>query len=231
MFIQEVSYSAAFMAGLLSFLSPCVLPLIPAYFTFITGYSLEELTEGGPKGMRFKVMLSTINFILGFSLVFILLGATASLMGRALLEYQHIIRIAGGIIIIIFGLHISGVFRLKFLEFEKRVHMASKPAHILGTFVVGMAFGAGWSPCVGPFLGSILAIAASEQMVGKGISLLAIYSAGLAIPFLIISIFIHLILSVVRRGTRVMKYINAVAGVLLIVVGVLLVIDKLTFLS
>jgi cytochrome c-type biogenesis protein len=219
------------MAGLLSFLSPCVLPLIPAYFTFITGYSLEELTEGGPQGMRFKVILSTVNFILGFSLVFITLGATASLLGQGLMQYQHVIRIAGGIIIIVFGLHISGIFRLKFLEFEKRVHMATKPAHFLGTFLVGMAFGAGWSPCVGPFLGSILAIAASEQMVWKGVLLLSIYSAGLAIPFLFISAFIHLILSVVRRGTRMMKYINAVAGALLIVVGVLLVVDKLTFLS
>lgn len=230
MFIQEVSYSAAFVAGFLSFLSPCVLPLIPAYFTFITGYSLEELTEGGPKGMRFKVMLSTINFILGFSLVFILLGATASLMGKTLIQYQHIIRIAGGIIIIVFGLHISGLYRLKFLEFEKRVHMASKPAHFLGTFIVGMAFGAGWSPCIGPFLGSILTLAATEQTVWKGVLLLAIYSTGLAIPFLIISVFVHLILSVVRRGTRVMKYINAVAGAFMIIVGVLLVADKLTFL-
>ena len=230
MFTQEVSYSAAFMAGLLSFLTPCVWPLIPAYFTFITGYSLEELTEGGPKGMRFKVMLSTINFVLGFSLVFIVFGATASLMGKALIQYQYIIRIAGGIIIIVFGLHISGLFRLKFLEFEKRVHMANKPTHFLGTFIVGMAFGAGWSPCIGPLLGSILALAATEQTVWEGVLLLGHILLG-AWPFhsLVISVFVHLILSVVRRGTRVMKYINAAAGAFMIIVGVLLVADKLTF--
>jgi cytochrome c-type biogenesis protein len=149
------------------------------------------------------------------------------MIGNVLFQYQDYIRIAGGILVIILGVHISGIYRLKFLDFEKRMHMTQKPVHFLGAFVVGMAFGAGWSPCVGPFLGSILAIAASQQTVGRGVALLAVYSAGMAIPFMILSAFVHLILTFVRRGTRYMRYINAAAGVILIAVGALLIADKM----
>ena len=226
---QSVSYSAAFLAGLLSFLSPCILPLIPAYFTFITGYTLEELTEGDPKSLRGSVILSTVSFVLGFSIVFILLGATASFIGRLVVDFQDVVRIVGGTIIVIMGIHVSGLFRLKFLDFEKRLHLDRKPVHFLGAVVVGMAFGAGWTPCIGPFLGSILALAAGQNTVGHGIVLLTIYSAGLAIPFLLISMFVHLILNFVRRGVKTLKYFNAVAGTLLIVVGLLLITDQLNF--
>ena len=227
MFAESVSFSAAFVAGLLSFVSPCILPLIPAYFTFITGYSLEQLTEDDSAGMRTKVILSTAAFVVGFSLVFVFLGATASLVGVLFTKYQDTLRIIGGVVIILLGIHVSGILRLKFLDFEKRLHLHHKPVHFLGTVVVGMAFGAGWSPCVGPFLGSILAIAATQETVAQGMGLLAVYSAGLAIPFMLISIFVHFILTLVRRGTRVMRYVNVVAGVLLVLVGVLLVADKL----
>ena len=227
MFAESVSFSAAFVAGLLSFVSPCILPLVPAYFTFITGYSLEELTEGDSASMRTKVIFSTAAFVVGFSLVFILLGATASLVGALFTKYQDTIRIVGGLVIILLGIHVSGLWRLKFLDFEKRLHLHRKPVHFLGTVVIGMAFGAGWSPCVGPFLGSILTIAAGQETVGQGMWLLAVYSAGLAIPFMVISVFIHFILTLVRRGTRILKYVNVVAGALLVLVGILLVADKL----
>ena len=227
MFAQTVSYSAALVAGLLSFFSPCILPLVPAYFTFITGFSLEELTEGDPRAVRSRVVLSTAGFVVGFSIIFILLGASASLLGGFLFDYQDVVRIVGGLVVIVLGIHISGLVRLRWLDFEKRLHLAEKPVHFLGPTLVGMAFGAGWSPCVGPYLGSILAIAAGSATVAKGMLLLAVYSAGLAIPFLVVSIFVHLVLRLVRRAVGYMKYVNAVAGLLLVVVGVLLIADKL----
>lgn len=227
MFGQTVTLHAAFGAGLLSFFTPCILPLIPAYFTFITGYSLDELSGDLDGRVRTNVILSTVSFVLGFSVVFVLLGASASLIGGLVKQYQDAFRIAGGVIVIILGLHLTGLFRLKFLEVDKRIHLTQKPVHILGNFVVGMAFGAGWSPCIGPLLGSIMAIAVTSEDVGQGILLLSFYSAGLALPFIGISLFINLLLSFVRKMNRVVQYVNTAAGVLLIGVGVLLVADKL----
>jgi cytochrome c-type biogenesis protein len=231
MFGVNVSYSASFAAGMASFFSPCILPLIPAYFTFITGYSLDELTGDDTRKIRYKVFTSTLSFVLGFSLVFILLGATASFLGALIYQHQNILRIGGGVVIIILGLHLSGLFRIKYLDVEKRLHLKSKPVHFLGAFIVGMAFAAGWSPCVGPFLGSILTLAAGQDTVSRGIILLAIYSLGLAIPFLVISLFVHLVLRLVRRGVKVMRYINAGAGILLVVVGVLLLTNQINFIN
>ena len=229
MFAESISISAAFVAGLLSFFSPCILPLIPAYFIFITGYSLNELTEGDPSKLRAKVVGSTVMFVLGFSIVFILFGAAASMLGGLVNQYQDVLRVVGGAVIIVLGLHISGVFRIRFLDVEKRMHLSQKPVHALGTVVVGMAFGAGWSPCVGPLLGSILALAAGQETVWQGMLLLAIYSLGLAIPFLVLSMFVHLVLAFVRRGTKVIRYVNITAGILMIIVGVLLIADQLRF--
>ncbi|MBS3759660.1 MAG: sulfite exporter TauE/SafE family protein [Desulfobacterales bacterium] len=222
MFTQTVSISAAFLAGLLSFLSPCVLPLIPAYFTFITGFSIEELTSGDNARVRRKVILSTLSFVSGFSLLFILLGASASFIGGIITDYRHIIEMLGGLIIILFGCHLIGWLRIGRLNVEKRVHMREKPLHLLGTFIVGMAFGAGWSPCIGPMLGSILIVASSEETVWQGVGLLAVYAAGLAIPFILISIFINFLLVFIKRATRLMGYVNKTAGGLLILVGVFL---------
>jgi len=227
MFTEAISYPAAFTAGLLSFLSPCVLPLIPAYFTFITGFSLEELTESRDSEIRKKVFLSTILFVSGFSLVFILMGASASYLGGLIYNYRELIRIIGGIFIIILGVHLTGIIRIRGLDFEKRINMEKKPLHFFGTFVVGMAFGAGWSPCIGPLLGSIIIIAGSQETVWQGIILLAIYSAGLAIPFIIMSVFINLLLIVIKKASRVLQYVNAAAGILLIIVGLILVTNKL----
>ena len=217
----------AFIGGLISFFSPCILPLIPAYFIFITGYSLNELTEGDPSRLRAKVVGSTVMFVLGFSIVFILLGAAASMLGGLIIRHQDILRVVGGVVIIILGLHISGLFRIRFLDVDKRVHLTQKPVHALGTVVVGMAFGAGWSPCVGPILGSILALAAGQGTAGQGALLLAVYSLGLAIPFLVLSFFVHFVLAFVRRGTKVIRYVNITAGALLIIVGILLITNQL----
>lgn len=230
MFTETVSFPAAFLAGLLSFLSPCVLPLIPAYFTFITGFSLEELTKDDSTGIRKKVVLATVFFVLGFSLVFILMGASASYLGGLFFNYKELIRIIGGILIILLGIHLTGIIRIRGLDFEKRIHMEKKPLHFLGTFIIGMAFGAGWSPCIGPLLGSILIIAGNQETIGQGMLLLGIYSAGLAIPFVIMSIFINFLLIFIKKASKTLKYINAVAGVLLILVGLILVTNKLYFL-
>ncbi len=227
MFTQSVSFSAAFIAGLLSFLSPCVLPLIPAYFTFITGLSLEQLTAENNARLRMQIFLSTLAYVCGFSTVFILLGASATFMGNVVSQYSGIIRIGGGLLIIIFGLHLTGWIKLPFLQFEKRVHLNQKPVHLLGVFVIGMAFGAGWSPCIGPLLGSILIIASNQDTLWQGVGLLAVYSAGLAIPFLLISAFIQMVFVFLKKITRYMRYINLAAGVLLILVGISLVTNKL----
>lgn len=227
MFTQTVSFPAAFVAGLLSFFSPCVLPLIPAYFTFITGFSIEELTEEYNSEIRKKVFLSTFLFVLGFSLVFILMGASASYLGGLMYTYKNLIRIIGGILIIILGIHLTGIIRIPGLDFEKRIALEKKPLHFLGTLIIGMAFGAGWSPCIGPLLGSILIIAGSQESVWQGVILLGIYSAGLAIPFIIISIFINFLLVFIKKASKVLKYVNIVAGMVLIVVGLILVGNKL----
>jgi cytochrome c-type biogenesis protein len=230
MFAETVSYSAAFLAGLLSFFSPCVLPIIPAYFTLITGRSLEDLTRGYNTALRKQVIFSTVSFILGFSLVFVLLGASASYLGGLIHNYRHILRIAGGLLIIVLGIHLAGIYRIPFLEFEKKIHLKSTPLTLFGTFFIGMAFAAGWSPCTGPQLGAILAIAMGKETILQGVVLLGIYSAGLALPFVLISVFIHYLLIFVKKATRLMPLFNTVAGAILIIVGGLLLADKLYFL-
>jgi len=228
MFSQTVTYSAAFIAGLLSFLSPCVLPLIPAYFSFITGFSLDELLDGTHQNTRKKVFLSTLSFVCGFSLVFIIMGASASYLGGLIVTYKDYIRIIGGIIIILFGIHLTGWIQIRGLNMDRRIHFQNKPIHVMGTFIIGMAFGAGWSPCIGPLLGSILVVASSQNTIWQGIKLLAIYSAGMAIPFILISIFINFLLEFLHHATRFVKYINRIAGILLIIVGIFLLTDSFT---
>jgi len=227
MFIETVSFSAAFIAGLLSFLSPCVLPLIPAYFSFITGYSLEELTGGSNEKIRKKVILSTCLFVVGFSLVFVSMGASASYLGGLMYTYKKFIRIIGGFLIIILGIHLTGCIRIPGLDFEKRISVERKPLHFLGTLLIGMAFAAGWTPCIGPLLGSILIIAGNQETVWQGIVLLGVYSTGLALPFIVVSIFINFLLIFIKKASKVLKYVNIVAGVVLIIVGLILVSNKL----
>ena len=227
MMTENIPYHLALLAGLASFFSPCVLPLIPAYFTFITGLSLEELTESKTSALRIKILISTILYVSGFSFVFILLGASASYFGSFVFEYRNVITKIGGIVIILFGIHLTGLIRIQYLNVEKRLHIQKKPLHFLGAFLIGMAFGAGWSPCIGPLLGSILIIAGSQETVRSGVLLLVVYSAGLAVPFILISIFINFLFVFIKKAIRIIRYINAVAGVLLIIIGLLLLTDKL----
>jgi cytochrome c-type biogenesis protein len=226
MFTGTISYPAAFLAGLLSFFTPCIFPLIPAYFSFITGISLEDLTEEKNKKFREKVLISTLLFVFGFSFIFILLGASASYLGGLIYQYKKLIIIIGGVLIIIFGAHLIGIFRIRYLHYDRRIHLGDRPLHFLGPFIVGMAFAAGWSPCIGPMLGSMLIIAGSKETVWQGILLLSIYSLGLAIPFIIISLFINFLLNIFYRITPIMKYVNRVAGALLILVGILMITNR-----
>lgn len=230
MFTETVTFPAAFAAGLLSFLSPCVLPLIPAYFSFITGLSLDELTAD-KRETRQKVFLSTLAYVAGFSTVFILFGASASFLGNLVAEYAFLIRYAGGGVVLLFGLHLLGIINIKGLSFEKRIHLSEKPLHLFGTFVIGMAFGAGWSPCIGPLLGTILIVAGNQDTVLKGVWLLAVYSAGLAIPFLLISLFITSLMEFMKKARRLIGFINKVSGGLLILIGLLLIFDKFRLLA
>lgn len=231
MFAQQVSFTAALTAGILSFLSPCVLPLIPAYFTFITGMSLEDLTEGGDQTVRRKLILSTLSYVLGFSVVFIALGGAVSMMGQQLDAYKDFIRLAGGGIVIVFGAHLAGIVRIPFFDYEKKIHVRNKPLHILGVFLVGMAFAAGWSPCIGPLLGTILALAASEGSVSNGMTLLSIYSLGMALPFILMSVFINYMLTFIKRAKEWIRFITVAAGVLMIVMGLVLVFDKMNMIT
>jgi cytochrome c-type biogenesis protein len=228
---EDVTYSIAFLYGLLSFFSPCVLPLIPSYFGIITGLSLEELTQSPKAALRRKIMLSTLAFVLGFSIIFILLGASASYLGGMVGPHKDVIRILGGALIILFGLHLTGILRIPWLQYEKRVRLQQRPLHLLGVLLVGMAFGAGWTPCIGPILGSLLVLANDKETVGQGVRLLSIYSLGLSLPFLLLSAGINYLLVFTKKATKVLRFANPVAGVLLLLTGMLLIMDKLGLLS
>lgn len=227
---QQITFSAVFLAGLLSFLSPCVLPLVPAYFSFITGLSLDELTAS-TRETRQKVILSTLFYVAGFSFIFILFGASASFLGGLAAQYSWVVRYLGGAMIILFGLHLLGIINIRGFNFEKRMHLKEKPMHLMGTFVIGMAFGAGWSPCIGPILGSVLIVAGNQDTLMKGVLLLAVYSSGLALPFIVLSFCIHSLLGLIKQVRKVIGIINKISGILLIIIGLLLVFDKFRLLS
>lgn len=231
MLTQTVSFPAAFLAGLLSFLSPCILPLIPAYFTFITGMSIDRMTQDDDRAVRRKLILSTLSYVLGFSLVFVIMGAAISVLGHQLSEYRDMIRTVGGFVVVVFGVHLAGIVRIPGLDFEKRMHVQKKPLHFFGTFLVGMAFGAGWSPCIGPMLGTILAIAAQEGSVPYGMALLSVYSIGLALPFMVLSLFINYMLAFIRKATQAIRYVTVMSGIFLIVIGLALLFDKMNMLT
>ncbi|MBI5212939.1 MAG: cytochrome c biogenesis protein CcdA [Nitrospirae bacterium] len=221
--MEKVSLLMAFSAGLLSFLSPCVLPVIPSYVSYITGASFEDLTGGQDRGRIRKITITnSLFFIAGFSFIFVMLGASSSFLGRFLSDYQETIRKIGGAMIVLFGLYIAGILRIGFLSRDKRLHLQNKPAGLLGTFLVGAAFAAGWTPCIGPVLGSILIYASTTDSVATGMGLLSVYALGLGIPFLITSIAINTALSYFKRINRYMRLISVVTGILLVVVGILL---------
>jgi cytochrome c-type biogenesis protein len=224
----EVSIAFAFLAGVLSFLSPCVLPLVPSYLTFVTGMSLEDLEQGVNR--RATVMHSVL-FVTGFSLIFIVLGATASFLGQFIEYWDDWISRIGGLVIILLGLHLMGAFRLAPLLRERRVHLADKPAGYIGTVGVGMAFGAGWTPCIGPTLGAILTLGLSQDTMWAGVGLLTVYSLGLAIPFLLAALALDRFLQAFKRFRRWMPVVEKTSGALLILLGLLLITGQLTVLS
>jgi len=229
---QEVTLLAAFAAGFLSFVSPCVLPLIPGYISFVSGVSVEEMrAETAPTTSRLQVFLTSLAFVIGFSLVFVALGASATAVGKFLFARLPLFsKIAGGVLIV-FGLHTMGVFRLGFLDAEKRVHSQRKPAGPLGAVLVGVAFAFGWTPCIGPILGGILAIAGSKNSVGEGVTLLAVYSLGLGIPFLLTSLAINQFFGAAKRIRKYYHAIELASGALLIVIGVLIISGELTIIT
>ena len=225
----DVSLIAAFVAGFLSFVSPCVLPLIPGYISFVSGVSVEEMrADATPTTSRLQVFLTSLAFVIGFSLVFVALGASATAIGKFLFSKLPLLSKIAGAILIVFGLHTMGVFRLAFLETEKRVHAQRKPAGPLGAMLVGVAFAFGWTPCIGPILGGILAIAGSRNSVGEGITLLAVYSLGLGIPFLLTSLAINQFFGAAKKIRRYYHAIELASGALLIVIGVLILTGQLT---
>jgi cytochrome c-type biogenesis protein len=218
--------------GLISFASPCILPLIPSYVSYITGISYDELVSRESRRKNINItLLHSLAFVGGFSLIFVLLGATASLAGNLLASYLDVIRIVGGVLIILMGVFVMDIINIPFLQREARVHLKTRPAGFIGTVVVGMIFGAGWTPCTGPFLGSVLALAMTTDTLGRGMALLAFYSLGLGVPFILSAIAISAFLSSFERLKKHFKAIKITSGVILIAMGILLVTDKTTLLT
>ena len=229
---QDVTLLAAFAAGFLSFVSPCVLPLIPGYISFVSGVSVDEMrADVAPTASRLQVFLTSLAFVIGFSLVFVTLGASATAIGKFLFARLPLFSKIAGAILIVFGLHTMGVFRLAFLDTEKRVHAQRKPAGPLGALLVGVAFAFGWTPCIGPILGGILAIAGSKNSVAEGVVLLGVYSLGLGIPFLLTSLAINQFFGAAKRIRRYYHAIELASGALLIVIGVLILSGQLTIIT
>jgi cytochrome c-type biogenesis protein len=216
----------SFTAGLLSFLSPCVLPLIPSYVTFVTGLSLEDVQHS-----RKTALIHALLFVVGFSLIFLALGATATAVGRLLLVNRRWISRVGGVLVVLLGLYLLGAFNMRFLARERRIHIADKPLGYLGSVLVGIAFGAGWSPCIGPILGGILTYTATQAELRRGLILLAAYSLGLAIPFVIAAVAVERFIVVFQRHRSKLVWVNRVAGALLVVVGVLMMTNYMTVLT
>jgi cytochrome c-type biogenesis protein len=221
---------AAFLAGLVSFLSPCVLPLVPGYVSLISGAGVEEL-KAPESRLLSKVMLNSIGFILGFSVVFVTLGAISTEVGQLLARYKSLLAEIAGVVIILFGLHLTGLLKIKALYTDARLHQVKGGSTPWGAFVIGFAFAFGWTPCVGPILGVILTFAAAQDSVAKGILLLAVYSMGLAVPFLLTSLGIERFLKFYSRFRTHMHALEVASGGLLIGLGVLLVIGRFTIIS
>jgi cytochrome c-type biogenesis protein len=221
---------AAFVAGLISFLSPCVLPLVPGYVSLISGVGVEQLKMKEGDLFR-KVMLNSAAFIVGFSIVFITLGAISTEVGQVLAQYKTLLARIAGAVIILFGLHLTGLLQIKALLADTRLHNLKGSSSAWGAFVIGFAFAFGWTPCVGPILAVVLGFAAAQDTVWKGIFLLAIYSAGLAVPFLLTSLGIERFLKFYNRFKFHMHAVEVASGVLLIALGILLVMGRFTLIS
>ncbi|MEQ1846248.1 MAG: cytochrome c biogenesis protein CcdA [Nitrospira sp.] len=230
--IPQISLIAAFSAGLLSFVSPCVLPLVPSYISYITGLSVEQLTDVSERvKFRKAIIVNSLLFIGGFSSVFIAFGASASFLGQILITYQDLIRRIGGVLIIVFGLYLLGILNLKFLKMEQRYQFRNRPAGYLGSFLIGVAFAAGWTPCVGPVLGSILLYASTTDSLLSGVVLLTFYSLGLGLPLFLTALGVDRFLAYFKEVRVYLWGVSTVSGVLLILVGVMIYANSLTMVT
>lgn len=227
----SVSFSSAFIAGLISFLSPCVLPLIPAYLSYLTGLGVEQMKQYNGRPPLRLTLLPALSFVLGFSTIFILLGATATFLGRWLTAHLALWEKIAGVFLIVLGLHLTGILRLNFLMMEKRLQVHQQRLNLLSAYLVGMAFGFGWTPCIGPLLAGILVLAGTQQTVGQGILLLAVYSAGVGLPFLAAAALMGPFLQWLGRFKHYLQWIEIGAGVLLLVLGLLMLTGGLSRLS
>ena len=230
--MTDVNVFVAFAAGIFSFLSPCVLPLIPSYLSFVSGVSLDEMrSEQARARVRWRVVLNSLAFIVGFSLVFISLGASASFLGGLFLAYRNVIRILGGLFILLVGLYLMGLFKIAALEQYLQFNLKDKPAGYCGSIVVGITFAVAWTPCVGPILGATLALASTAGEVGRGTLLLTSYAAGLAVPFFLSALAIDSFFEFSQRLRRYIQAIHTIGGLLLVIVGLLLISDYMTLLN
>jgi len=230
--MDSVSVLAAFAAGIVSFLSPCVLPLVPGYISIVSGISLEQLqSEERDSGLTRLVVFNSLFFIVGFSVTFISLGASATFLGQFIMAQLGVLYRLAGMVIFIFGLHLTGLVKIPFLYQDKRFHNVDKPRGMFGAFVLGLAFAFGWTPCLGPILAGILTFASTKETVGEGILLLTVYSAGLGLPFLLTSLGLNKFLSFYGRFKKHFHTVEVVSGVLVITVGVLILTNNFTRLS
>jgi len=230
--ITNISLVAAFSAGLLSFVSPCVLPLVPSYISYITGLSIEQLTDATVRS-KFKksIIVNALLFIAGFTAVFVSFGASASFIGQALMIYQDHIRRIGGILIIVLGLYLLGVLNISFLKMEHRFQFRSRPVGYVGSFLIGVAFAAGWTPCVGPVLGTILLYASTTDSMMNGVLLLTSYSLGLGLPLFLTALGVDRFLAYFKQARLYLWAVSTVSGVLLIIVGIMIYANTLTMIT
>jgi cytochrome c-type biogenesis protein len=230
---MDVTYFGALIAGLLSFLSPCVLPLVPPYLCFLGGTTFDQLTgkDETPSHVYTTVVLSSIAFVLGFTTVFVMLGATATTLGQLIAANLPILAKIAGVIIIIAGLHFLGILQVPILHREARYHAEARPAGLIGAYIIGLAFAFGWTPCIGPVLGAILAVAAGEDSVRQGVSLLLVYSLGLGIPFILAALAIRPFMSAMQRFRKHLRLMEKVLGGFLVLTGILFLTDSMTLIA
>jgi cytochrome c-type biogenesis protein len=229
---ENISYIVAFTAGFLTFLSPCLLPIIPSFIAYITGISLGDMNDPAKRDTaKRRAMAHSLCFIIGFSLIFILLGLTATFIGKALFHYQKVIQIGGGILIILFGLYLTGLLKLDFLGKEARIRVRSEGASYIGSFLIGVTFAAAWTPCAGPILGSILLLAGTRTSVIEGAKLLSVYSLGIALPFFATALLINTFVAHFNRLRKFISIVNVISGIFLIIVGVLIITNYLNVIA
>ncbi len=227
----DISLGSALLAGLLSFISPCVLPIVPPYFAWMAGVSFDELRDSKSERSQLRLAAIAIAFVLGFTTVFVALGATASLIGKTVAQYFGVLSVIAGLIIIVMGLHFLGLFRIDLLYRQLRMNVDRKPAGLLGAYIVGLAFAFGWTPCVGPILAAILLIASSADSAMHGAFLLAAYSLGIGIPFILAAIFMGRFMHLFSRFKTHLDKVEKIAGGLLVLTGLLFVSGKMSAIS